>query len=332
MSCLRRVRAFTLVELLVVIGIIALLISILLPSLTRARQMANLIYCQSNLRQIGQLMSIYASQNNGDLPGAWDSTLWFTYADTLTLMTENPQVHAQTGPGGVGTVFSSAQLAAAVNFMPVRDLPVFHDVDVPPEPWFDHATAYVVNIRATGATSLDPTQHIWDPYPSTTTPLGTLGYGMRPFSSIHRSTDTMLAWCGACDVGSGINYGVRNTYPNGIDDYFMYQGHGLSYPYPVSSWYTQTDYFNQISLGTTPDLIHWPDSSQSGSVTASYLKAANTEYFRSGQFNGPGGFDVCNMRFRHMNDTMGNFLFLDGHVESRALGTVKARDICMNAK
>jgi prepilin-type N-terminal cleavage/methylation domain-containing protein/prepilin-type processing-associated H-X9-DG protein len=319
MSCTRRVRAFTLVELLVVIGIIALLISILLPSLSRARQMANLIYCQSNLRQIGQLMSIYANQNSGDLPPAWDTTLWFTYADTLTLMTENPQVYAKT-------TFSPAQPVAALNFMPVRDLPVFHDVDVPSEPWFDHATAYIVNIRATGA------EGIWDPYPTTSTPLGTNGYKPRPYSSIHRSTETMLAWCGACDVGTGINYGVRNTYPNGIDDYFMYQGHGLCYPLPVSSWYTEADYFNQISLGTTPDLVHWPDSSQAGSVTPSYLKAANTEYFRSGQFNGPGGFDTCNMRFRHMSDTTANFLFMDGHVESRVLGTVKARDICMNAR
>jgi prepilin-type N-terminal cleavage/methylation domain-containing protein/prepilin-type processing-associated H-X9-DG protein len=89
---LRR-KGFTLVELLVVIGIIALLISILLPSLNRARETANRVKCGSNMRQIGQAILLYANENKGNYPrtrylstvstanGSWDATNTNTAVD-----------------------------------------------------------------------------------------------------------------------------------------------------------------------------------------------------------------------------------------------------------
>jgi prepilin-type N-terminal cleavage/methylation domain-containing protein len=85
-------RGFTLVELLVVIGIIAVLISILLPSLTKARRQSETVQCASNMRQLGMALLLYTDANSG-------------YLFPTDMGWSNKQVYLHTpNDGSLGTV------------------------------------------------------------------------------------------------------------------------------------------------------------------------------------------------------------------------------------
>jgi prepilin-type N-terminal cleavage/methylation domain-containing protein len=64
----QRRKGFTLVELLVVIGIIAVLISLLLPALGRGREQSRWVACLSNMRQLGAAFTMYVNNNQGHFP------------------------------------------------------------------------------------------------------------------------------------------------------------------------------------------------------------------------------------------------------------------------
>lgn len=143
----RTLQAFTLVELLVVIGIIAVLISILLPSLARARQAANNIACQSNLRQIGQGLLMYCEDNKDQVPwgvapswipwsraiapylGASTEDVWALTLPQVLMCPEvvpqaSPRLHYSANP----RVFSSRDFVASTDPLNFWD----NDTNTPP--------------------------------------------------------------------------------------------------------------------------------------------------------------------------------------------------------
>jgi prepilin-type N-terminal cleavage/methylation domain-containing protein/prepilin-type processing-associated H-X9-DG protein len=111
---LRAGRAFTLVELLVVVGIIAVLIGILLPSLNRARESARATQCMNNLRQWGMGFGMYVNLSKGSLPDDgddgkdaataidyWDgSWLWFNAIPRMVNSKSYDELQTQDTSGG----------------------------------------------------------------------------------------------------------------------------------------------------------------------------------------------------------------------------------------
>src|SRR5512139_3872229 len=102
-----RRKGFTLVELLVVIAIIALLMGILMPALSRVRQLAFRLTCGTNLSGIGKAMLVYANDYEDELPKAggrntgWGATAKWNATDRRTAFGLDAK-----GTGGKATISS----------------------------------------------------------------------------------------------------------------------------------------------------------------------------------------------------------------------------------
>ncbi|MEO6434939.1 MAG: type II secretion system protein [Tepidisphaeraceae bacterium] len=128
---MRRRAAFTLVELLVVIGIIAVLISILLPSLSRAQEAARRTACLSNLRQLGIGFRLYANQFKDAVPlGYVGGQRQFSYVCFWNNAGSNPPRVTQMGLLHLG----GALKAPKAYYCPAEGDEQFQ-FDTPTNPW-----------------------------------------------------------------------------------------------------------------------------------------------------------------------------------------------------
>jgi prepilin-type N-terminal cleavage/methylation domain-containing protein len=232
---LRRHRAFTLVELLIVIGIIAVLIAILLPALRRAREAAAETACANNLRQLMQGYLMFANEHKGHLPGQLYDTA-----------NPDPEKRDWLYGGENSTTHFAAAPQAGTVWRYVNNADVYRCPSLPPDPQllrnsngrFDYAGffllagAKVTKVRPTsefrhpgGRVEHVPTPVITEEHPA-------WGINRANTDGSHGNTDKMSrthrreTGCFYASIDGSVHFFAEPEAANGCHNWFSKKGGG----------------------------------------------------------------------------------------------------------
>jgi len=279
-----RPAGFTLVELLVVIGIIAVLVGILLPTLGRARENANQVKCMANMRQMGTALQMYTSENKGSLPVGFVKD-GFAINDNVTFYKGEDHdwttllYHVLNKRAGIG--YSSQDAVGSINagLRAIFLCPTVHQLNTTAVPTITHYSSHPRLMPDTRANDFIK-------WPATPSPL------CKPYkiARVKRAAEIAAIFEGTIE---NANYMAHSTC-DGLDNRRL-----GSKPYLTDQYQLSVLPLNpNMPINMKPGIGAWTEAKDLNKDTAN---------------------NAGNVRFRHKQDTQTNCLMLDGHVESFTL-------------